>query len=107
MKIWKILITSTFLFFAIPVVYADKFVYDSNSGNYYKIVDEPDSNTGVVGTNPNTGATWATVITPTGDKVGINAQGQYWEYHENSGYYHNAGTGLTCLGKSPDRICTY
>lgn len=80
-------------------------VYDWQTGNTYNSYQDGSGNTQVNGFNINTGGSWQTTINPNGNMQGRDANGNNWDYNDSTGYYHNYGTGKTCIGKGNFRQC--
>lgn len=79
--------------------------YDWQTGNMYNTTQDSMGNTDVNGMNTHTGSTWNTTIEQNGDMHGVDSDHNYWNYNNATGYYHNFGTGETCIGKGYARSC--
>ena len=73
--------------------------YDRQSGNSYYWSRGPDGSTNIRVYNTRTEVRWNRTIKPNGDQNGWDSRGNYWQYNSGTGYYHNYGTGRTCLHK--------
>lgn len=79
--------------------------YDWRTNSNYNYYTNPNGATQVYGNNYNTGSQWQTTIQPNGDQRGRDAQGNMWQYNQQSGTYMNYGTGKICTGKGYARVC--
>jgi hypothetical protein len=79
--------------------------YDWRSGNSYHWNTTPEGSTQVHGFNVQNGTQWNTTIQPNGNMRGTDGNFNTWNYNAQSGYYHNNGTGETCVGKGYGRTC--
>jgi hypothetical protein len=79
--------------------------YDWRSGNSYTWNKGPDGTTNLQGFNLRSGTHWNTTIQPNGNMHGFDGGNHYWTYQQGSGYYHNFGTGDTCIGQGYARHC--
>ncbi|MDA8155225.1 MAG: hypothetical protein M0Z52_02050 [Actinomycetota bacterium] len=79
--------------------------YNTRTGNSYNWSTDMSGKTDVNGMNLRTGTRWQTTIEPNGNQHGRDSKGNYWQYDESTGYYHNFGTGKTCTGQGYARRC--
>ncbi|MGM0553276.1 MAG: hypothetical protein ACQETK_05665 [Pseudomonadota bacterium] len=73
--------------------------YDYQTGNSYNTI----GNT-TYGYNARTGSQWQTTNQGSRSR-GIDSQGNHWTQDNNTGHYHNYGTGKACYGKGSARTC--
>jgi hypothetical protein len=79
--------------------------FDWQSGNSYHWNTSPDGTTQVHGFNIQNGTQWNTTIQPNGNMRGMDGNYNSWNYNAQTGYYHNMGTGETCIGTGYARHC--
>ena len=80
-------------------------VYDWRSGNSYTITQQPNGAVNVYGNNFSTGSNWNIQQQPNGTYFGQDARGNMFQGNNTTGYYQNFGTGRTCFGTGPGRVC--
>ena len=79
--------------------------YDWKTGDSYYWSRGSDGSMDVRGYNAQTGSMWNHTVMPNGDESGWDDRGNYWQSNSRTGYYHNYGTGRTCIGKGAMRTC--
>lgn len=78
--------------------------YDAQSGNHYTI-QRDQHETNVNGYNYNNGTNWQQTQRRDGSYSGRDAQGNYYQGNNNSGYYMNSN-GTWCYGTGALRTCS-
>lgn len=78
--------------------------YDYNSNNYYSNHADTSGVT-TYGSNLNNGAQWQLRQNYDGTYNGLDSDGNYFSGNNNTGFYQNLGTGVTCFGTGAFRTC--
>jgi hypothetical protein len=80
-------------------------VYDWQSGNSYTITRQPSGTVSINGNNFSTGSTWNIQQQRNGSYSGRDAGNNFFHGNNSTGFYQNFGTGRTCFGTGPGRVC--
>jgi hypothetical protein len=80
-------------------------VYDWRSGNAYTITQQPSGAVSIYGNNFSTGSTWNIQQQRNGSYSGQDAGGNFFHGNNSTGFYQTFGTGRTCFGTGPGRVC--